>query len=58
MILSCVKAYGTSSTFEGLKVIRECCGAHGYSNFSGIINVLSDSSPNPTLEGDNHVMYQ
>jgi acyl-CoA oxidase len=57
MILSCCKATGTHQTLEGIKMVRECCGAHGYSKFSGIINVLSASSPNPTLEGDNTVMY-
>lgn len=55
---SCLKAHYTDRTLEYLKVIRECCGGHGFSNYSGLPNLIEVAAPNVTLEGDNTVMMQ
>lgn len=55
---SCLKAHYTDRTLEYLKIIRECCGGHGFSQYSGIPIIIETCTPNVTLEGDNTVMFQ
>lgn len=57
-ILSCLKAHYTDKTLDYLKTIRECCGGLGFSQYSGIPNLIEIGAPNVTLEGENSVMYQ
>ena len=57
-IASAFKALQMQQSIDGLFKIRECCGAHGYSNYSNLPNVIEIWSPNVTLEGDTMVMYQ
>ena len=54
--LSGLKALISNDCYEGLKIIRECCGAAGFSKFSGIINTIDMLSAFVTLEGDGVVM--
>jgi len=56
-ILSGLKAFWCSNAYEGIKVIRECCGAAGFSNYSGLPSLIDVVSANVTLEGDSVVMY-
>lgn len=39
-ILSGLKAFITSGAYEGTKIIRECCGASGFSQFSNLPLVI------------------
>jgi len=55
-ILSGMKALFCHTTNEGVKLIRECCGAAGFSNFSNIPNIVDGVSSYVTLEGDSVVM--
>ena len=57
-IASAFKALQMQESLDGLFRIREWCGAHGYSNYSNLPNVIEIWSPNVTLEGDTMVMYQ
>lgn len=57
-IASAFKALQMQESLEGFFKVRECCGAHGYSNYSNIPNIIEIWSPNVTLEGDTMVMYQ
>jgi hypothetical protein len=57
-IVSAFKALQMQESLTGFFKVRECCGAHGYSNFSNIPNIIEVWSPNVTLEGDTMVMYQ
>ena len=56
-ILSGFKALWTTNAYEGVKTIRECCGAAGFSNYSGIPSIIEIISSYVTLEGDSVVMY-
>jgi hypothetical protein len=56
-ILSGVKALWTNTAYEGVKTVRECCGAAGFSVYSGIPHILDSVSSYVTLEGDSVVMY-
>lgn len=55
-ILSGLKALYCGEVYEGIKVIRECCGAAGFSSFSSIPTLIDTVSPYVTLEGDYVVM--
>ena len=57
ILLSSLKSLMTGVALEDTKILRECCGGHGYSHFSGIPAQIEWISPNVTLEGDNTVMY-
>ena len=57
-IVSAFKGQHMPESLNGLFKVRECCGAHGYSNYSNIPNIIEIWSPNVTLEGDTMVMYQ
>lgn len=57
-IASAFKGLQMQESLDGFFKIRECCGAHGYSNYSNIPNIIEIWSPNVTLEGDTMVMYQ
>ena len=56
-ILSGFKAMWTNIIYEGTKVVRECCGAAGFSQYSGIPDLIDKNSSYVTLEGDFVVMY-
>lgn len=56
-ILSGLKALWCTNAYEGIKVIRECCGAAGFSNYSGLPSLIDVVSAYVTLEGDSVVMY-
>jgi hypothetical protein len=56
-ILSGLKGLWTNVVYEGAKVIRECCGAAGFSSYAGFITVIDAVSAYVTLEGDSVVMY-
>jgi acyl-CoA oxidase len=56
-ILAGLKGLWCNIAYEGAKTIRECCGAAGFSTFSGISAVVDALSAYVTLEGDSVVMY-
>ena len=56
-ILSGLKAFWTTNSYEGIKTIRECCGAAGFSSYSAIPGLIEIISSYVTLEGDSVVMY-
>jgi hypothetical protein len=56
-ILAGIKGLWTNLSYEGIKTIRECCGAAGFSQYSGIGGIIDALSPYVTLEGDSVVMY-
>ncbi|KAL8791566.1 MAG: hypothetical protein Q9195_005830 [Heterodermia aff. obscurata] len=53
-----LKAYATQVAHDGAEDARKCCGGFGYSVLSGLPSIVGDLAPMPTLEGENHVMYQ
>lgn len=55
-ILAGIKALFCDLSYEGTKEMRECCGAAGFSKYSGIQSSMSTISPFVTLEGDAVVM--
>jgi hypothetical protein len=55
-ILSGLKALWTNDMYEGVKLVRECCGAAGFLNQSGIPILIDFVSPYVTFEGDKVVM--
>jgi len=55
-ILSGMKALFCHTAYEGVKQLRECCGAAGFSNLSMIPNIIDAISSYVTLEGDSVVM--
>ena len=57
-ILSSMKNICTSYAFEGIGECRQACGGHGYSAYNGFKRWMTDSDPNQTGEGDNHILIQ
>lgn len=55
-ILSGLKALYCNTAYEGIKQIRETCGAAGFSHLSSIPNIIDLISSYVTLEGDSVVM--
>lgn len=56
IIISGMKALWMNNCYEGVKVVREACGAAGWTNQSGIPQILDTMSSYVTLEGDFIVM--
>ena len=54
---SAVKANLCHYGLEGFKVLRECCGAIGIHDFSGLPNDLDELSGYVTGEGDTVLLY-
>ena len=55
-ILSGCKAVYTWTTLFGGERVRQACGGHGYSHYSGIPGILQEFSPMATYEGENTVL--
>lgn len=56
VILSGTKAFFTWWCSNGLYVCMQCCGGHGYSQFSGIPSLIQSFAPNTILEGENTML--
>jgi len=57
--ISCaLKVLVSQMTTEGVEQCRLCCGGHGYSQFSGLVEMFGDVSHLITAEGDNWVLAQ
>ena len=56
ILLSGAKAFFTWWCSNGLSVCMQCCGGHGYSQFSGIPNLIQSFTPNTILEGENTML--
>jgi acyl-CoA oxidase len=56
VILSGSKAMFTWWCINGLVTCMQCCGGHGYSQYSGIPNIIQNTFPNTILEGENTVL--
>ena len=52
-----LKALTTGVTSDAIEVARKCCGGHGYSRFSGLIDLYGNYVPACTYEGDNTIMF-
>ena len=52
-----LKALTTGVTSDAIEVCRKCCGGHGYSRFSGLIDLYGNYVPACTYEGDNTIMF-
>ncbi|KAJ6592852.1 acyl-CoA dehydrogenase/oxidase [Mycena capillaripes] len=57
-MLAGLKSYATQTIADGVEDARKCCGGHGYLAMSGFAHLVTTATVNPTLEGDNYVMYQ
>ena len=51
-----LKALTTAVTADAIELCRKCCGGHGYSRFSGLIDLYGNYVPACTYEGDNTIM--
>ena len=49
-----LKALTTAVTSDAIEVCRKCCGGHGYSRFSGLIDLYGNYVPACTYEGTAH----
>ena len=56
ILLSGAKAWYTWWCSNGLMVCMNCCGGHGFSQYSGIPRLIEVASPNTILEGDNTIL--
>ena len=52
-----LKALTTGVTSDAIELCRKCCGGHGYSRFSGLIDLYGNYVPACTYEGDNTIMF-
>ena len=52
------KAYFMEECLANLKITRELCGAHGFSDYSGFEYLFEVWTPKVTIEGDSYVMFQ
>lgn len=48
--------YFTKWAFDGLITSIQCCGGHGFQNYSGISQLSQNILPNTILEGENTVL--
>eukprot|EP00455_Lapot_gusevi_P026012 TRINITY_DN2745_c0_g1_i5.p1 TRINITY_DN2745_c0_g1~~TRINITY_DN2745_c0_g1_i5.p1 ORF type:complete len:699 (+),score=206.55 TRINITY_DN2745_c0_g1_i5:61-2157(+) len=51
-----LKAFTTAIINEGLEICRRSCGGHGYSKYSGFVEVIKNYVPSQTYEGENNLM--
>lgn len=56
VLLSGGKVYYTWWCINGLNVCMQCCGGHGYSQYSGIPSLIQNFAPNTILEGENTML--
>lgn len=56
VILSGGKAFYTWWCVAALNTCMQCCGGHGYSQYSGIPSLLQNFAPNTILEGENTML--
>ena len=57
-IATSMKALFTNDANNGVEVMRQSCGGHGYSMYSGIPNQYLITTASVTYEGDTYVLYQ
>lgn len=57
-LTSGLKSVFSQDCFDGCLLIRQSLGGAGYSAWSGIPLIITETSANPTFEGDNSVMAQ
>lgn len=55
-LTSGIKALFSSLTLSSIEVCRQCCGGHGYSEYSGLPAIYMNYAPTVTYEGDNTVL--
>jgi acyl-CoA oxidase len=55
-VLAGLKALFCNIGYEGVKTMRECCGAAGFTKFSSFGSAIDVSAALVTLEGDSVVM--
>lgn len=55
-ILSGLKSYATTASVADVETCRRSMGGHGFSAFSGLVSLYSDSLPSVTYEGENYVL--
>ncbi|EGR29306.1 hypothetical protein IMG5_158840 [Ichthyophthirius multifiliis] len=55
-LLSGHKAVSTQTTLFGMEKIRQSCGGHGFSTYSGMVERLKVYYPYSTFEGENTIM--
>ncbi|KIY64727.1 peroxisomal oxidase [Cylindrobasidium torrendii FP15055 ss-10] len=55
-ILSGLKSYATTASVADVETCRRAMGGHGFSAFSGLVSLYSDSLPSVTYEGENYVL--
>ena len=56
IILSGTKATFTQWVLSGIITCIQCCGGHGFSQYSGLPSLLGTVFPNTILEGENTVL--
>lgn len=52
----CLKSVMTTIVCDGIEKCRKLCGGHGYSRFSGLIDLFSNYVPSQTYEGENTIL--
>lgn len=55
-LISGLKAHFTTSSLEGLELLRSACGGHGYLHYSGLPQIMTEFSPTATYEGENTIL--
>jgi len=53
-----LKALTTWIASDGIEIARKCCGGHGFSQASGLVDLFVNFVPACTYEGDNVVLCQ
>ena len=53
-----LKSLCTTLTVDGIEVCRRALGGHGFGGGSGLVQIKSDYSAKPTVEGDNWMITQ
>lgn len=53
-----LKALCTWMAVKGIEDCRRCCGGHGYSSFSGLVDLYTYCNHVVTAEGENYIMTQ
>ena len=57
MLSSALKAYTYDNCLNFSQISRLCCGGHGYSESSGLPQIIFEAHAGCTVEGENIVLY-
>ena len=54
---ACFKVFTSKMLQDGVEVLRQCCGGHGFSVWSGLPHLFQEACARVTYDGENHMLF-